>query len=464
MRSVLCGLSLGACLLEIRPAAAEIPLAEKDGFTFFTDGRINAFFSQGIGDAFPQPTPNTNVTPSGMPAPSHGVVGSGQSFTAGYESKQADANNNYSAQRVRNGFLATILGLGMRKKISETTVTGYVALWGTTQSFQRDRTTDSGNSHTKGFDVRNGYVELEGPWGDVKAGRQLGIFGDISTEIDYNYGHGYGLGLPCVDEYYASCGHIGTGAVGPGFAAGIVYSTPSFGGLKLTAGFFDPVRLLGAWNRVPIMRPEGTITFEKQLSSTAFLKLAVEGMYQPVARVESQVDPNTGVSTLINRTDAVWGVAGGGRIEVGPVRFGASAFRGKGLGAYVALQNSSSSFNQATFNLRSFTGYYAQAALVFGRAQISAGAGRVIDDQLEEDKVNANSSELKWQTGFSLGFFYSLTDYLVLGLDYFRFQTDWWGAPNSTLDANNNVVLLPGVLTPEQQIINFINAGATLHW
>jgi hypothetical protein len=244
----------------------------------------------------------------------------------------------------------------------------------------------------------------------------------------------------------------------------MVYSTPSFGGLKLKAGFFDPVRLLGAWNRVPIVRPEGTLTFERQLSPTTLLKLGVEGMYQPVARTESRTDPNTMETTLVNRNDAVWGVAGGGRIEVGPVRFGASAFRGKGLGAYVALQNSSSSFNQATYDLRSFTGVYAQAALVLGRAQLSAGAGRVIDDQLDEDKVAAGSSELKSQTGFSLGFYYSVTDYLVLGLDYFRFQTDWWGAPNSTYDANNDLVLLPGVLTPEQQIINFINAGATLHW
>jgi hypothetical protein len=449
---VLCGLSLGAYLIGMRSAAAEVTLIEKDGWSFFTDGRINAFLSQGYGDDFPKPTLNTNLDANGV-APQHDVVGSGQPFTAGYVSNQGDANGKYNGARARNGFLATILALGMKRNVSDTTtVKGYISLWGTAQTYARDRAQDSGSSTTKGFDVREGYMDIEGPWGGVVAGRQGGIFGGISTQIDYLYGHNYGLGLPCVDDYYASCGHIGTGALGPGFAAGFVYATPPLSGLQLKVGLFDPVRLLGAWERVPYPRPEATLTFEQRPSSTLMFKLALEGMYQPMAIASS------------DRTDKVWGVAGGGRIEAGPVRFGAAAFRGKGLGAYVALQNSSSSFNQVSFNLRSFTGLYAQSALVLGPAQISLGVGRVIDDQLAEDKLAAGLSGLKSQTGISLGFYYSLTAHLVLGVDYFRFQTDWWGAPNSMNDTNGVVVILPGVLTPEKQVINFFNAGATLHW
>ena len=49
--------------------------------------------------------------------------------------------------------------------------------------------------------------------------------------------------------------------------------------------------------------------------------------------------------------------------------------------------------------------------------------------------------------------------------DYFRFQTDWYGAPNSTLDAASGAtVILPGVITPERQVVNYVNAGATYHW
>ena len=36
---------------------------------------------------------------------------------------------------------------------------------------------------------------------------------------------------------------------------------------------------------------------------------------------------------------------------------------------------------------------------------------------------------------------------------------------NNDVDATGNpVVILPGVLTPEKQLIHFINAGATFHW
>ena len=61
--------------------------------------------------------------------------------------------------------------------------------------------------------------------------------------------------------------------------------------------------------------------------------------------------------------------------------------------------------------------------------------------------------------------YYSVADHLVLGLDYFRFQTDWYGAPNSTTDAASGAtVILPGVIQPERQVVNYVNAGATYHW
>ena len=451
---ILCGLSLVACLLETRPAAAEVTLAESNGFSFFVDGRINVFLSQGVGDDFPQPTPNLNVTPTGLPPPGHTVVGSGQPFTAGYSSDQGNASGKYSAMRIRSGFLGSILAMGVKKQISETTTAkGYVSLWGTAQAFARDRVQDFGQSTSKSFDVREGFVQFEGPWGSVTAGRQNGIFGGISTEIDFLYGHNYGLGLPCVDNYFPTCGHIGTGALGPGTAPGFIYATPSLAGLKFRGGFYDPVRLLGGWERVSYVRPEGALLFEQRFSPAFLLKAQVEGMYQPMAILGA------------DRTDAVWGVSGGARLEAGPLRLGASAFHGKGLGVYVALQNSGSMFNQTTKNFRTFTGVYAQSALVFGPLQVSLGAGRVLDSQLEEDKIDASTSGLKSQLGASLAVYYRLTDNLVIGADYFRFQTDWWGAPNSTLDDMGNIAILPGPpLTPEKQVIHFINTGATFHW
>jgi hypothetical protein len=448
---VLFGLTLGALLLTPRPAAADLTLLENDGWTFFTDGRINSFFSAASGDDFPKYASDDTAHIANP------VGGGGQYFTAGFPNGQ-NFDHKYFGTRVRSGFLGSILAFGVKKQVTEwTSVKSYVAMWGTSEAYARDRTTDAGLSTTKGFDVREGWMSLDGLWGSFVAGRQSGILGGISTEIDFLYGHNYGVGLPCLEIYYPTCGHIGTGALGPGFASGFTYTTPALiGGLRIKGGLYDPVRMLGAWERVPYPRPEGAIWYERRLSPGFLFKVQAEGMYQYLA---IRSDP-------MNRTDRVWGAAVGGRLEIGPLRLGLSAFRGKGLGAYVALQNASSTFNSSTLNLRYFTGLYAQAALVFGNEQISAGIGRVSDSLLPEDRVDPITSNLKYQTGISGAFYHRVTDNVVLGIDYFFFRTDWWGGAAFMYDANMAPVVIPGggLLPGEKQVVHFVNLGATFHW
>jgi hypothetical protein len=438
-----CTIALSACLLWSSAAQAELTVVEKSGWRLYTEGRINTFASLGFGDDFPLPTPDPGGT-------MHSVVGATALGAAGQNTEQDDIDNKYFAMRGRNGFLATVLGFGIVRDVTPTTkVKGYIALWGHAETYERDR------SYTSEFDVREGYLNLEGPWGGLTAGRTLGLFGRISTEIDFNYGHNYGLGYPCGDGQGPTCGHIGTGVMFPGFASGFAYATPNMAGLKIQVGIFDPVRVLGAWNRAPVPRPEGALSFEKKLGVVSLLKLEVEGMIQPVSR--GKIDAS-GAPTLVN--DKVWGVAGGGRLEVGPLRLGAAVFRGKGLGQYYALQNSPVAFNPATYELRSFTGVYGQAAVMLGPVQLAAGAGQVRIDQLEVDKKDSSLSNAKSQTGISAAVYYSVSDSLVLGLDYFRFRTDWYGAP--VVDQTTMAVI--GVLAPEKQVVNYVNVGATYHW
>lgn len=459
--ALLCSLALGALAAGAHPAVAEVMLIEKDGWTFYTDGRVNAFLTQTWGDDFPAPTVNPSTTDPTTGAtvmqPQHTVTGSGQPFTAGFPSDQGDPTGKVFGGRVRSGFLGSILAFGIKRQVTATTsAKAYIALWGTAESYGRDRTQDFGKSTSKGLDVREGWIYFDGPWGGFTAGRQGGILGGMSTEIDFLYAHGYGLGLPCLDVYYPACGHIGTGALGPGNAAGFVYGSPKVGGLKLTAGLYDPVRLLGAWERTPYPRPEGALTFDRRFTPGFFMKLAVEGMFQKYYQRAGTDSTN------------VWGVAGGGRFEIGFFRLGLSAFRGKGLGSYVALQNSMSTFSGVDLAFRYFTGLYAQTAFVFGREQLSFGGGQVHVDQLPEDKLDGLTSQLKNQTGYSVVFQHTLTENVVLDIDYFMFRTDWWGAPNSQYgtDAMGNQVvqILPGYLTPEKQVINFLNVGATFRW
>jgi len=476
-RGVVCGLILGALLLAARPASADLILFDKDGWTFFTDGRINTFFSYGQGNDFPKPTPN-NLDPN----VSHSVIGDGAPFTAGFPTQPQGFNGKYSAVRLRSGFLGSIIAFGIKRQATEwTSIKSYVAMWQTAETNFRNRDFDvlGKDNPYRSFDVREGWLAIEGPWGALVAGKQGGILGGISTEIDFLYGHNYGLGLPCVEFYFPSCGHIGTGALGNGVAAGFTYTTPSLGGLRFKGGLYDPVRLLGAWERAPYPRPEGALWFERRISPSVMFKVQGEGMYQYIAIKENV------------REDRVWGVEGGARLEAGPLRLGISAYHGKGLGSYIALQNAASTFDQVYRDMRYFTGMYAQLALVFAREQFSTGIGRVMGHLLDSDKnghvvlddmgrpmldMNGNpiidltpaygNSNLKYQTGFSLAFYHHVSDVLVLGIDYFRFQTDWWGARNATLDPTTSTVtmLQPGSLPGEKQVVHFLNMGATFHW
>jgi hypothetical protein len=473
-------LSALAWLLVAKSASAEVTLVEKDGWSFFADGRINAFASVGTGDGYPAPVPPPQIDVGGTltdARPAYELYGVDAGWTV-KSPKLESIDGDLFTMRVRSGFLSNVLGFGLKRKLSDTTtLKGYFGLWGMVEATARDK------ARTYNTDVRQGYIAFDGPWGTFVAGRDLGLFGRISTETDFSYGHGFGVGLPCMDAGGGpSCGHVGTGVIGAGFGSGFAYATPSFAGVKLQLGIYDPVRLLGGWDRAGILRPEAQLSWETKFGQTGFVKLAAEGIWQQL-KLGTNI-PDNELQKIPERETAIWGVAGGGRFEYGPVRFGASAFHGKGLGFFTALQNDPSMFNLVTRELRTFTGFYGQSALVFGPLQVSLGAGTALADQLASDRDNCNEivcgaarfSAAKSQTGLSAGVFYHVSEQLVLGLDYFRFIMKWHGARNSHFRRNADgtiatypsgeqiIDLDPGVIKADELTMNYLNAGATFHW
>lgn len=446
-----------------RSASAEVALIEKDGWKFSFDGRVNAFLSVVQGDGFPKASPNTAV-----PTATHDVMGS--SKTAGLPdvgwpgSEIADADGKYLAARVRSGMYGNILGFGLTRNVTETTsIKGYISIWSTIETLGRDKWAPVMP------EAREGYFNVKGPWGSATVGRTFGWFGRMSTEIDYLYGHTYGVGLPCTDELGPSCGHIGTGVAFPGYSAGFSYSTPSLGGLQLHVGLYDPIIYAPAWKRASMLRPEGSLTFETKIGGSGLLKIGVEGLYQTLGRIKTvtTTDPATGAmkDTKTDESTSIWGASGGARLEVGPVRLGAAAFHGKGVGMGYALQKTSATMHGDTGELRTFTGIYGQGGLQLGAIQLAVGGGVASADQLSQDRITTKTSAIKQQIGVSAAVYYSLSDSVVLGADYFRFMAKWYGAPATTLDATGTEVFAGGRLLPaEKQDLNFINLGVTYHW
>jgi hypothetical protein len=451
------GLCVAACLLASGVAHAEVELVEKAGWSFTFDGRVNSFLSGGFGQDLPRP----------VAMGAHTVMGSSSSASAGVPNAgwpanygQSEADGRFVNIRVRSGMYPNILGFGIARKINDTTtIRGYISIWSQVESLAQDKWSPIV------AEAREGHLTVTGNWGAVRVGRMLGWIGRASYEIDSLYGHGFGVGLPCTDALGPACGHIGTGVIFPGYSAGVVYETPSLGGLKLHLGAFDPVVYgAGSWDHAQILRPEGALSFEQRIGASALIKFEVEGFWQSMSRLVNITDMATGMILGQDKltTDA-WGASGGLRVEAGPVRIGVSGFRGKGLGLFYALQRSNANADPVedrTHQLRMFTGFYGTGALVFGDLRLMGGFGMALVDQTADDKINATLSVIRYQRGISGGIFYNATENIVLGLDYFLFAAGWWGAPI----VDPNTMAVSGKLAGETQVVNFVNAGVTYWW
>jgi hypothetical protein len=465
LSSACLGLCLASGLYWSSPVAAEVKLVETEGWTFSFDGRVNSFLSGFQGEDFPLATPGQAHTVMGFGKGADGVPDVGWNSNT-----QFDANRKLLGARVRSGLLGNILGFGLTKQVSDTLVVkGYVGIWSTIETLGRDKWAPIN------AEARVGYFTASMPWGSITAGRMLGLIGRTSYDIDVAYGHGYGLGLPCTDALGPACGHIGTGVLFPGYSAGFMYSSPVIFGGQLNLGIYDPVSLgagaTGDWIRTPYPRPEGALTLTRPFGVAGnYFHVGVEGTFQPLARTASTMDPTTNAVVLSNKTTSVWGVSGGARVEVGPLRAGASAFRGRGIGIGNALQKITATSDDdqgsaaptgLTYGLRTFTGFYVQGGvLLMEKLHITAGYGMAMVDQLPVDKANPHLSVIHTQTGISGAIYYHVSDSVVLGIDFFHFKASWYGAP--ILDMNNQPTGTK--YAGELQSLNFLNAGVTYHW
>lgn len=429
-------------------------LVKSGGWELFSSGRINGFVSYTKGDGFPLSSKDSNgqlvqIRGGGLPQGDAAVEQSVNDMD-----QPVDAGK-IEGMRVRSGFLGNVLGFGARRKLTNdgTTLKGYVAIWAFIESEARRK------YRPVPADVREGYLKLEGPWGSLLVGRSLTLFSRGATEIDFMYGHGYGLGYPgSVDINGPAAGHIGFGVLANGFAAGVVYATPNVGGLQLTVGAFDPSMLAGSWERTKWLRPEGELTYDVELGDIGRIHLFANGGWQKVY-----------VSSSTRDTTA-YGAGYGGRIEVGPVHLGLAGHWGKGLGLNYALESNDATVasTEQDYVLRTTDGYYGQLQLALGKVDVSAGVGITRVKLLDSDRSDTRNDDndkatpvanddanpaaqdpLAWsvakhQLGMSGGVVYHFTDQLHFDLDYFRANFAWY--------------------LGERQVVNFVNAGATLLW
>jgi hypothetical protein len=440
-------------------AQAQVTIAtSSSGWEFYTTGRVGVFAEVLQGHGIPAVFADVN----GHSTRVHPIYAGGIPVDAdpdqGLNSTVGSGRGSLLQGRLRSGYVGNILAFGVRGPLTDAvTLRAHISLWATAESDLSYRAAPDGGIRNRG-DVREGYLELDSPWGSVIAGRAKSLFSRGAQEINYLYGHGFGVGAPfdsratdpnTSDTSGPTGGHIGFGVLAPVYVAGITYVTPKVGGFQLSVGYFDPGTLLAEyWTRAKWGRPEAELTFDAQFSERARIHLFVNGAYQKV------YNPNDDASAT------VYGGGAGARLELGPVHLGVAGHKGQGVGTSYFMASdetvvdfSSTQTYKGSKQLRTFDGAYVQSQFVLGEVDLNLGWGitRVyqltadIDPQyFDPDTKLPAKSVLKSQMGLSAVLVYHFTDYLHGALDYFRAESRWWQG--------------------ESQVINSFNAGLTVTW
>jgi hypothetical protein len=438
---------LALCVLLVPAAARGEKILAKDGdWVIYTDGRVGAFASYAHGQGRPVDTYNPDGTLyRDVKAGGYDPAATERAPVVGGAPGQL-TQGTIDDMRIRSGFIANTLGVGVRGPLNYSTVTGYIQIWALAETDGRTK------NRPNIVDVRQAYLKTEGSWGSVLVGRARALFSRGATDIDVLYAHRYGLGSPgSIDLNGPTAGHIGFGVLGSGFAPGFVYATPPLHGLQLTIGAYDPIQIpAGAWTRTKWARPESELTYERALGQVGKFVLFANGAYQ---KLYHDGKPDSDSATAA-------GFGYGGRLEVGPARLGVAGHYGQGLGLTYALESSEANTDPEN-RIRTFDGYYVQTQVVLGQWDLSTGWGisRVFlnaadrvtvanpgADPLTTDPTMRHipHSVIKYQMGNSAGVVYHLKPWFHIDLDFFRAHFAWYEG--------------------ETQTVYFANTGVTLTW
>jgi hypothetical protein len=449
------------------PAGADVTLIEKDGWTVYINGRMQAFLNYNQGDGIPSVITDGN-------GESVRLEGGGLGYGDAAVEKQPRADGTISPNdrgkvqdlRIRTGFVGNVIGFGIKKKLNEnTTVGGYTAVTVYIDSTARRKYAPV---HP---DWRQSYLEIEGPWGSVTAGRMLVLFSRGATEITYLYGYKYGLGWPgsvsSLGENGPTAGHVGFGILGNGFGAGIAYATPKLQGAQLTVGAYDANNIPGSGTleRTKWPRVEGEATYDTKFGTLGMVKVFVNGAYQKIYENQGWRDQN------------IAGYGAGFRLELGPVHLGVAGHAGKGIGVDFALQPHPSGWvnESPDKEFRPVDGASAHLQVSPMKTfDLMAAAGITRVHRLDQDVVDARDTDynpatpaanddanpnapdsagyipLKHQIGLSGGVTVHLSDNLHLAAEYFRALIKW----------HTPAPAVPGKEGPSQNF-HVVNAGVT---
>jgi hypothetical protein len=206
------------------------------------------------------------------------------------------------------------------------------------------------------IDMRQVYLTVGGDWGQILAGRELGLFQRQNILNDQTL---FGVGaVGALQGGGTTLGRIGYGYIYPNFNAQLTYSSSAKSPAQISIGLFQPSVMSNGYTQTKIPRVEAEVTWH-QASGNSKYTVWAGGEWQSVSNV-----------AFDSSVSAVGGTAGV-RLDIEDFSVVVSAYIGSGLGSGLAffgdeLANGS--------NKRKSDGGYAQIGYTFNKKTTIAGS------------------------------------------------------------------------------------------
>lgn len=396
MRNVLGGLvvALASMTMLAGPALAEFTVGGEDGWSLSVDGNVNAFAIYTMGDSKPE-------------------------FNGSIDRRVDGFEDDQDSFRVMTGFAPGWLGFTMRAPtIGGLDMKSRISFCPT---YTAKDVGKSKNSFSNQIDLREIYFTVDGNFGQFLVGKTMSIYQRYNLVTDFlNWGMGYQGG---VNNGNATAGRIGFGYVYPQYNAAVVYTTPSFNGLQLTVGVYDPSVIKGSGaeaDETDTPRFEGELSYARTFGDVSF-KTWVSGLYQ-----EAEYCSGSGYEGDVTAA----GVAGGIQIKYRGFDLSVSGFDGSGLGSLMMLDSDSLDIAGEE---RDGHGYFAQLTYAFdnghGNTTLGVSYGGNMMDETSADKVlRRTGTEVQLEERNMLTFIgiYDINKYLKLVAEFSFAEMEWF--------------------------------------
>jgi hypothetical protein len=218
------------------------------------------------------------------------------------------------------------------------------------------------------IDMRQVYLTAGGTWGQILAGREIGLYQRNNILNDMTLfgvgpsgGGGYGAGGG------TTLGRIGFGYVYPNFVAQMTYSSPASSPAQISIGLFDPSAIgpnsneAGGYRVTKIPRVESEFTWTGHFGATTAEAPKGADKVMVFASGEWQhAQSTTGdyVEGVQSSKDS-YGGAGGVRADFSGLSLVGSGFYGKGIGSVLMFDSGNEVDNAG--ELRNSYGFIGQA-------------------------------------------------------------------------------------------------------